>query len=444
MTGSTHIRTNKMATNGTGTGTAASPVSIGPLLRHLEPMLKREPLQITDDIASEIALAISDVFARRLSEEQTAVLLHDLYLTGFEQHPLVLAKCAQVMRDAAEPVDIERVRKLIGLRKASVNSYNGGLVSDSYNGEQISTANTNRKCDIVGTGGDNHKTFNISTASSIICSSLLAIAKHGNRASTSRSGSSDVLSCMRLPDHPKLDVVGPQALEAVYAAGNYGFLFAPNFHKGLRHVAAIRKQLPHPSLFNLLGPLTNPLGPAIEARVVGVKRKDLVPVFAEALRLSGAKKALVVCGDEDLDEISPAGPTHCARLVESANGETEIQRFMLQPADFGMPEHPLKDVAPGNGPEENAKLLQRILSNEVEDSTPVLHFVLINAAALFEISGATDGTHSAFNNDATVDATVGPGNGRWREGVRLAKEALASGRALDMITRFANVTLTAS
>lgn len=302
--------------------------------------------------------------------------------------------------------------------------------------------NTTLQCDIVGTGGDNHKTFNVSTASSIICSALLTIAKHGNRASTSRSGSSDVLGCLQLQRPAKLDVVGPEALQSVYAAGNYGFLFAPNFHKALRHVASIRKQLAHPSLFNLLGPLTNPAGPAIEARVVGVKRKDLVPVFAEALRLSGAKKSLVVCGDEDLDEISPAGISHCAILVDSSSAplQTSIEYFTVSPEDFGLPRHSLQDVQPGKSAEENAELLLKILKNQVSFDAPVLHFVLMNAAALFVISGVCEGPKSAFGDNSPVDATVGPGGCRWREGVRLARAALENGRSLDMVERFAAVT----
>lgn len=248
---------------------------------------------------------------------------------------------------------------------------------------------------------------------------------------------------MRVPQQPKLETVGPDALAKVYSETNYAFLFAPNFHKGLRHVSGLRKELAHPTIFNLLGPLTNPAESVIEARVIGVKKRDLVPVYAEALRLHGIKKAMIVCGDEDLDEISCAGPTHCARLIEhetSSGTHVDIDRFMLEPADFGLPSHPLSTVSPGRTPEANAEVLTKLLNDQMAPDEPVLHFVLLNTAALFAISGACDGDTSAFNDGVTVITESGPGNGRWREGVSLARRAISTGRALDMLRRFTALT----
>lgn len=303
------------------------------------------------------------------------------------------------------------------------------------------------ECDIVGTGGDHHSTFNISTASSIIASSLLLLAKHGNRASTSRSGSADVLGCMRAPYQPRLDRVTPEALNDIYPRTNYAFLFAPNFHTGLRHVAGTRKEIPHPTIFNLLGPLTNPAETAIEVRVLGVKKKHLVPIFAEALRIGGARKAMVVCGDEDLDEISCAGPTHCARLVESEDKTDErgqpaleVHSFTISPSDFGLPTHQLTEVSPGMSPEDNASTLEKLISNQLPENDPILHFVLLNVAALFVVSGVCDGDQSAFRDGAPLTTERGPGNGRWKEGVRLAKQAIASGKSLEMLREFAKIT----
>lgn len=305
-----------------------------------------------------------------------------------------------------------------------------------------------QQCDIVGTGGDHHSTFNISTTSSILASSLLLVAKHGNRASTSKSGSADVLACLPLPNNtpsPQLPVVTPSLLPEIYAKTNYAFLFAPNFHRGMRHAAPIRKEMPNPTIFNLLGPLTNPVEPLIEARMIGVKHRDLVPVFAEALRLNGARKALVVCGEEDLDEISCAGPTKCARLTSILTGpETEdpssvkIEAFTLSPNDFGLPTHPLNTVSPGLTPDENASILYRLLSNQLEPEDPILHFVLMNTAALFVVAGVCDG------ESQEVITEVGPGGGRWKEGVRLARLAVTEGRALEMVERFAKCTALAA
>lgn len=234
-----------------------------------------------------------------------------------------------------------------------------------------------------------------------------------------------------------------KTLAKVYLATNYGFLFAPNFHTGLRNVAAIRKELPGPSIFNLLGPLTNPAGPAIEASVIGVKTTGLVPVFAEALRIIGARKGMVVCGVENLDEISCAGPSRCARLVNRATPHelprVEIEEFALSPGDFGLPANPLSTVSPGLTPDKNADILSAILRGEREED-PILGFVLMNTAALLVISGICDSDACPFGRNSEISSEVGPGQGRWKEGVRLARHAIKSGRAFHMLKKFADVT----
>lgn len=274
------------------------------------------------------------------------------------------------------------------------------------------------------------------------------MAKHGNRASTSKSGSADVLASIKTPQQPKLEAVTPSTLGKVYEKTNYAFLFAQNFHPGMRYVAAVRKEMPNPTIFNLLGPLANPADSLIEARVIGVKKTDLVPVFAEALRLSGVKKAMVVCGAEHLDEVSCAGTTYCARLVQKsrqeedveAGSDVDIEEFTISPEDFGLPAHPLSTVSPGLTPEENAGILARLLLNEIPPEDPILHFVLMNTASLFVVSGVCDGETSAFGDEGKVVKEVGPGNGRWKEGVRLARLAITSGRAMEMLRGFAEVT----
>lgn len=225
----------------------------------------------------------------------------------------------------------------------------------------------------------------------------------------------------------------------------------------MRHAASVRKEIPNPTIFNLLGPIANPVHAFIEARVVGVKKKDLVPVFAEALRLSGTRKGMVVCGDEDLDEISCAGITHCARLVDDLKAssregedagdhdpegsEVRIERFTLSPVDFGLPEHPLSSVSPGLTPQENAGILARLIAGELKpEEEPILNFVLLNTAALLVISGVTEGQQSAFEGDqGAVITEVGPGGGRWKEGARLARLAVTSGRAREEVKKFVEI-----
>ena len=398
--------------------------------------------------ANEIAAAFSLIFDNSLSAIQCSSLLSLLGLSGRDQEPLVLATCARRMREAAAQVDRESLRKLIRTRGRRAGSYRGGL------------------CDIVGTGGDGHSTFNVSTTASILGSSLLLIAKHGNRASSSTSGSADLLQAIA-PKAPDIEAVTAETLSRIYEKSNYAFLFAPKFHTGMKHVAAIRKELGFRTIFNLLGPLANPVEGLIEARIVGVAKQDLLPIFAESLRLSGANKVLVVCGAENLDEISCAGITHCRRISKTQNpksnikgdnqeeddstsdeeGETkavaEIDQFALRPADFGLPSHPLSEVSPGKLPRENAETLMKLLRNEMPEDDPVLVFVLINTAALFAISGICDADSSnmGHGDDGHVIRETGPGGLRWKEGVRRARWAIESGQALASLNAFIEATL---
>lgn len=180
----------------------------------------------------------------------------------------------------------------------------------------------------------------------------------------------------------------------------------------------------------------------IEARLLGVARRDLGEVFAEALKMSGAKKAMIVCGEEDLDEISCAGLTHCWDLVETRNGETKIESLIVSPQDFGLPSHALADVSPGKEPHENATILTRLLRNELLKDDPILHFVLMNTAALFVVSGICEEESSDMGDgdDGMVVKERGPGNRRWKEGVRRARWAVESGEAWKQWTQFVDAT----
>ncbi|KAI9691860.1 MAG: anthranilate phosphoribosyltransferase [Bathelium mastoideum] len=416
-----------MATQASGLPVDESKIiTITPLLRRLWPSPPNANPPVT---APEIAAAISHIFTNSLSPVQTGALLTALHFTGEDRKADVIALCAAAMRDAAAPIDTEALVKAAedrGRHKAA-GEYRGGL------------------CDIVGTGGDSHSTFNVSTTASILTSPLLVIAKHGNRASTSKSGSADLLESTT-PRPAKLAAITPDRLPSLYEKTSYAFLFAPHFHTSMRYVAPIRKELGWRTIFNLLGPLANPVHNTglIEARVVGVARRDLGRTFAEALRLSGARKAMVVCGEEELDELSCAGCTLCWRLVERSKSTTtqhdqdrdgadvDIEEFTLSPADFGLASHALADVSPGKEPHENAEILLQILRNQLSPDNPILQFVLINAAALVVVSGLCDANESQMGSgdDGSVVSERGPGGGRWKEGVRRVRWAIESGAAL--------------
>ncbi|KIX04263.1 anthranilate phosphoribosyltransferase [Rhinocladiella mackenziei CBS 650.93] len=410
-------------------------VSIAPLLKKLSAPRPQDNYVNAEDIA----LAFSRTFENQLNATQLAALLTLLHSTGKDRHPDVIAKCAESMRNAANQADKQRLREVVGKRKRELGTYRGGL------------------CDIVGTGGDSHATFNISTTSSIIASPILMMAKHGNRAQTSMSGSADVLNAIP-PIPPKIEALTAELLPEAYEHTNYTFLYAPNFHPGMKYAATVRRELGLRTIFNLMGPLANPVEAHIEARVVGVAYQELGPVFAQALQLSGTTKALVVCGQEDLDEISCAGKTNCWLLRESENpdykgdkdedssdGDDEaapkylahVETFELEPADFGLPAHPLSAVGGGKLPKQNAAVLMSILRNERSPDDPILHFVLMNVAALFVVSGVceADTCHSG-----EVIKERGPAGGRWKEGVRKARWCIESGKALEEFEKFIEFT----
>lgn len=280
------------------------------------------------------------------------------------------------------------------------------------------------------------------------------MAKHGNNSSTSLSGSADLLQHAK-PKAPIISTTTGEALPSIYERTNYAFLYAREWHPGMKYAATVRKEVPVRTIFNLLGPLANPVHDTqlMEARILGVARKDIGINFAEALRLSGAKKALVVCGDENLDEISCAGQTHCWYIhdVEQPVGSdhplekkhsVDITHLTITPEDFGLPCHPLSEVHGGKGPSENAEMLMRILKNELPSDHAVLHFVLLNTAALLAISGMceADESHMGDGDDGKVITERGPGGLRWKEGLRRARWCIESGAALKQWDGFVEAT----
>lgn len=405
-------------------------ISIADLLKKLhKPELHGGPAT-----AEEIAAAFALIFEEnRLSPVQTATLLTLLAQNSRDRDPDVIAACAAQMRTAALPVDISRLRAIIKPRHEG--KYYGGL------------------CDIVGTGGSIHRTYNISTTASLIASSFLLMSKHGNKAQTSVSGAADILASIS-PTPPNLTASTADNIPQIYEKSSYAFLFAPNFHPGMRFAASIRREMGIRTIFNLLGPLAHPIEELVEARVVGVSDGALGPVFAEALRISGTnkppgkRKAMVVAGQEGLDEISSAGETDCWLLHESAtrsrDEKDEILHFQLSPLDFGFPIQPSLDpIKGGIDPKENAKILIRLLESGLkDDELPILQVVLMNAAAMLVVSGIceTDDTDMGEGDDGAVITERGPGGGRWKEGVRRAQWAVDSGAALKSLRAFTDIS----
>ncbi|KAG9127269.1 anthranilate phosphoribosyltransferase [Ceratobasidium sp. 392] len=217
--------------------------------------------------------------------------------------------------------------------------------------------------DIVGTGGDGHNTFNVSTTAAIVAAGAGArVVKHGNKASTSSSGSADILLALGCPLTPP-PPSSPPLINAPFT-----FLLAAHHHRNLTSLAPIRKALPFRTIFNVLGPLVNPATPS--RMILGVYARELGPVFAEALRGMGVKRALVICGMESLDEISIAGGTW-AWSLEDGN----ITATTLHPSHFEPKMHPLSIVA-GASPEENAQILIDLLDPSSPNYLPPTYDVV--------------------------------------------------------------------
>lgn len=210
----------------------------------------------------------------------------------------------------------------------------------------------------------------------------------------------------------------------------------------MRYVAGIRKELGYRTIFNLLGPLVNPIDYSVrgglEARIIGVGKRELGIVFAETLMLLGCRKGMVVCGEEGLDEVSCEGRTECWRLVED-RGKVEVDHFFVHPTEtFGLPTHPLSAVAGGKSADENAGILERLLRGvEREEERGVKDFVLVNAAALLAVSGMLGAI------GRIKDGEVARGN-VWKEAVKKAREGVESGRAWEEWTAFVEVSQNAA
>jgi anthranilate phosphoribosyltransferase len=226
--------------------------------------------------------------------------------------------------------------------------------------------------DTCGTGGDGLGTFNISTAAALVTAAAgVPVAKHGNRSITSRSGSADVLAALGVNVEASVEQV-----KACLDELGIGFCFAPLLHPAMRRVAAVRKKLGMPTIFNLVGPLCNPASAPFQ--LLGVGRPELRPLLAGALRILGTERALVVWGEEGLDEVSLSGGTQVTRIEGGSQEE-----FRWMPADFGL-ETAAIDGVRVTSPQESAAIVRRVLAGE---PGPARDVVLLNAASALLTAG---------------------------------------------------------
>lgn len=320
---------------------------------------------------AEAEAAMEELLSGRASDDEIAGLLAALRAKGATVEELV--GFARAIRRHAEPIFADGRRP-------------PGILLDT-----------------CGTGGGSGRTFNISTAAAfVVAGAGVRVAKHGNRSFSSACGAADVMEALGV----KLEL-SPLRVGACIEQVGIGFLFAPAVHTAMKHAMAARRRLGGQTVFNLLGPLTNPAGAS--AQLLGVFDRGAVDLLANALRELGAERAFVVHGSDGLDEISISAETSVAEVRDAA-----VRRYTITPEDFGLARAPLESLRGGDAA-ENAGLLRRILGSE---AGPPRDVVLANAAAALVAAGLA---------------------AEFREGMRLAAESIDSGAArgkLDALAAF--------
>lgn len=320
------------------------------------------PLMSGEDISRESsAAALGEIMAGSATPAQIAAFLAALATKG-ESAP-EMAGMVDAMLDAAVTVDI------------------GMTVVD-----------------IVGTGGDGFGTFNISTTAAFVAAGAgVKIAKHGNRAASSQTGSADLLEALGFDLE-----LGPDGVAAMVEATGFGFFFAPRFHPAMRHVAAVRRELGVRTVFNFLGPLCNPAGARMS---VGTSEPEMARLMIDVLAARGVDRAFVVHGADGLDELTTTGPTRIYRLVDG-----EITEAEFTPEDFGVARASIGDLG-GGGAEENVTITKAVLAGV---PGPHRDVALVNAAPAIVLGELATG---------------------FTDAMELAAEAVDSGAAAEVLDR---------
>ncbi len=307
----------------------------------------------------------------------------------------------QIMTGQATPAQIAALLVALRIRGETVEEVTGFARAMRRNAIHIHP-HSPLVMDTCGTGGDGQGTFNISTAAAfLVAGAGLTVAKHGNRSVSSRCGSADVLSALGV----RLDLTPQETEECIDEVG-IGFLYALSLHPAMKHASGVRREMGIRTVFNLLGPLTNPAG--AQAQVLGVYDGSLTEFVAHVLAALGCRSAFVVHSADGLDELSTTGPNRVTRLKDG-----QIGTFTLDPQELGLPRARLDDLRGGDAA-ENAAIIRRVLSGE---KGPARDVVLLNAAAALVAGGVAS---------------------ELREGIALAAESIDSGRAMAKLEALVN------
>jgi anthranilate phosphoribosyltransferase len=309
---------------------------------------------------------------------------------------------ADIMEGVATPAQIGAFLTALRLKGETVDEIAG--MARVMREHALRVSQSGRLIDTCGTGGDRSNTFNVSTAAAFVAAAAgLKVAKHGNRAASSACGSADVLEALGA----RIELTPEQVASCIDESG-IGFMFAPAFHPAMRHAGPVRSELGVRTVFNILGPLTNPAG--AQGQLLGVPSQDLVEKMATALGRLGTEHALVVHSDDGLDELSLSAPTLVCEVDSSG-----IHSYRVTPEEVGLERAPRASVLGGNR-EQNAKTMRAVLSGA---EGPIFDYTILNAAAALVVGGAT------------ADLPTG---------VAKAREILTSGAAVTVLDRFVSAT----
>jgi len=331
---------------------------------YLHSLIKGEDLS-----SSEMGALMSLIMTGKLSSAQIASCLVAMQIKG--AIPNEIAAAALVMREHSNKVSVKDSQYLI---------------------------------DTCGTGGDSLQTFNVSTISAIVAAAAGAkVAKHGGRSVSSKCGSADVLEALGVDVNLDYKRLG-QLVDTI----DIGFMFAPNYHPAMKYVASVRKELEVRTMFNLLGPLTNPA--STSKQVVGVYSKELTTTFAEVLQKLGSKHVLVVHGEDGMDEISITGKTFVAELKDNV-----VKEYTIEPSMFNLKVASLEDIIVEN-PAHSKQMILDILSGRLSVARDI---TLLNAGAAIYISGLATSIKS---------------------GILMATEAIDQGKAMEKLNQLINLS----
>ena len=313
--------------------------------------------------------------------------------------PLAEAAMDELMDGSAAPVQVAALLAMMRVRGETPEEV--AAFARVMRGRSIRVEAPEGAVDLCGTGADGLHTFNISTiASFVVAGAGAPVAKHGNRAITSRSGSADLVEALGIPLDP-----GPESVAASIRDHGFGFMFAPAYHPAMKHAMPIRRELPMRTIFNLLGPLSSPA--RVRRQLLGVADPALVDLMAGALSRLETQRAIVVHGADGSDELSLAGPNR-ALLVEDGT----VRELVIDAVEVGLARAPLAALAGGDA-QLNSAIALSVLGGE---PGPARDVVLLNAGAALYVAG--------------LAADVA-------EGVDLAAEAIDTGRAADVVTNLA-------